>query len=144
MDYALHSFCANQRPKIAGLKSLAKWMSGHLTIAEKKMMIVVVTGICHDNWADQLWDEFHYLKSKWGGCMDLLGDVQERIREEEAILEIALDDVESWCDQLCDWEQNGQTAVAAGEGYLEDVFELWEERNEWLVENGQEPVDGRW
>jgi hypothetical protein len=74
--------------------------------------------------------------------MDLLEDVQEQIREEDEILEVALSNLQSWYDELCEWEENGQTAVAAGEGYLEDFHELWEERNECLVENGLEPIDG--
>lgn len=60
----LRSFCACQCAKIAGLNSVAERMPAHMTIAEKGMMIMVVLGICHDNWAEQLWDEFLYFKSK--------------------------------------------------------------------------------
>jgi len=106
------------------------------------MVLLVFVGICHDDWSVELWEEFLHFKEKWDHMMDGLEDLQAQIKEEEAILEMALNQLGSWFDQLDEWENNRQTAVEAGEEYLGEVRELWYERNVWLVQNGLAPIDG--
>ncbi|KAF3050079.1 hypothetical protein E8E11_010101 [Didymella keratinophila] len=139
---SLRSFCSHQRAHVVSLHTAALRKLARMNLCEKKMVLLVFLGICLDDWGVELWDEFLHLKEKWNYMMDQLENLQAQMKEEEAILEMALHQLGSWLDQLDEWENNRQTAVEAGEECLEEVRELWYERNVWLAQNGLAPTDG--
>lgn len=74
--------------------------------------------------------------------MDWLEDLRLLIRDGEAGLGRVRARLEGWMEQLDEWEEQRRGAVWEGEGFLDEAWGLWEERNAWLVQNGFAPVEG--
>lgn len=91
---------------------------------------------------EDLVEEFHRRKGHFNYMADQLEEIQRAIWEAEDLVDVREEQLESWLSQLDEWENQRRTAVVVGQAYLEEIHDLWEQRNVWLVQNGLEPIEG--
>lgn len=122
------------------LYALAERKMGLMKTCSEVLVTCLLMGIFDPENRAQLFWGFEWRKRHYDAMQDQLWNIQAEIEEWEAILEMRQVQLQTWLEQLRVWESQRQAAISEGEEYLEEVYGMWEDRNEWLVHHGLAPI----